>query len=99
MADITLPSERIARLMRSGHSRYETGVPCGPLAAMYISGEWYCIHRASGRQVGGACTSGTAAILLCGALLAMPETNWTLVNPMPDFQAITEAQSRIEAQL
>jgi hypothetical protein len=98
MADVTLPSERIARLMRSGHSRYETGVPCGPLAAMYISGEWYCIHRASGRQVGGACASGTAAILLCGALLAL-DADWSQVNPAPDFAAIVAAQSRIEALL
>jgi hypothetical protein len=98
MAAIELPSERIARLLKSGAWRYEQSVPCGPLAAMFVRGAWCVIHRASGRQVGEACASATAAVLFAGALLAM-DVDWTAAVPDVTVARCAAVQARIEALL
>lgn len=98
MDTIALPTAKAARLLKSGAWRYETSVNCGALAAMDIKGEWFCIHRPSGRQVGNTCKNATAAVLFAGALLAM-HVDWTVVNPTFDQATALAAQSRIEALL
>jgi hypothetical protein len=98
MSSIQLPSERIARLLKSGAWRYEQSVPCGPLAAMFVNGAWAAIHRATGRQIGNDCPTSIAAVLFCGALLDM-DVDWAQAAPGVDLTAVARAQARIEAQL
>jgi hypothetical protein len=65
---------------------------------VFISGEWVVIHRATGRQIGGVCSSPTAAVLFAGALLALP-AEWADARPTIDLAACEALQARIEARL
>lgn len=79
-------SDRVTVTLPDGRIKERPACVFGPLAvAMHRDGDvtsWIVVHVASGREISeAAVSSGTHAMVMVGALLALP-IDWRLQNPL-----------------